>query len=117
GVLFVVTALAMHYMNRYSVFLDTSMLRNVFHTDFKEASELFSFGMTKDLVFYGILPALIVWRIDLRRHSLPNAFLARVLFMLSAALIAGVALAIAFQDLSALMRNQRELRYLITPAN
>ena len=40
AVLFVATAFATFYMDRYSVFNDTDMLQNVLHTDWPEAREL-----------------------------------------------------------------------------
>lgn len=115
--LFVITALATHYMNRYTVFFDASMIRNIFHTDVKEASELLSVGMLTDVLLFGIFPAALVLHVDLQRRSVQQSLLARVLFLLAAMLAAGASLLIAFQDLSALMRNQKEVRYLITPAN
>ena len=115
--LFVITALALHYMNRYTVFFDAGMVRNILHTDFNEASELLSAGMLVDVLVYGFLPALILSRVDLQRSTLRRALTVRAVFMLAALLAAGGSLLIAFQDLSALMRNQKEVRYLITPAN
>lgn len=115
--LFVIAALASHFMNRYTVFFDAGMVRNIFHTDLKEAGELLSASMLGDVIVYGFLPALLVSRIDLQRRTLRRALRARAFFMLAAMLTAGACLLIAFQDLSALMRNQKEVRYLITPAN
>ncbi len=50
GVLIVVTAFATYYMQRFGVFLDPSMLRNVLHTDVAEAGELFGWGMLPHLL-------------------------------------------------------------------
>jgi lipid A ethanolaminephosphotransferase len=38
--LFVVTAFATYYMDRYSVYINTEMLQNILHTDWPEAHEL-----------------------------------------------------------------------------
>jgi len=117
GALFVITALALHYMNRYTVFFDAGMVRNIFHTDFKEARALLSLAMLADVLVYGMVPAALLLRLDLRRRPLRQALLVRAVFLLAAVLAAGIGLLIAFQDLSALMRNQKEVRYLVTPAN
>jgi lipid A ethanolaminephosphotransferase len=117
GALFIVTALAMHYMNRYAVFFDAGMVRNIFHTDFKEARELMTVGMLGDVLVHGVLPALIVSRVDLPRSPVRRALVVRALFLAAATLVAGSSLLIAFQDLSGLLRNQKEVRYLVTPAN
>ena len=115
--LFIVTALAMHYMQRYTVFFDAGMVRNIFHTDLNEASELLSASMFVDVLVYGFLPALLMSRVALPRRTVWRAVTVRAVFMLAALLAAGGSLLVAFQDLSALLRNQKEVRYLITPAN
>lgn len=117
AILFVVAALASHYMDRYTVFIDASMIRNVFHTDVKEAAELISPGMLIALLVYGLAPAVLVWRLRFRKRTVRQAIAARTFFLLAALCVVGAALAFSFQDLSALLRNQKELRYLITPAN
>jgi lipid A ethanolaminephosphotransferase len=115
--LLVITALATHYMNRYTVFLDAGMVRNIFHTDVKEARELLSFAMLGDVLLYGALPAALLTRVRLRPMPLRRALLVRGVFMFIALLIAGFGLLIGFQDMSSLLRNQKEVRYLVTPAN
>ncbi|KRB67780.1 hypothetical protein ASE07_08895 [Noviherbaspirillum sp. Root189] len=114
---FAVTALAAYYMNHYTVFFDASMVRNVFHTDFKEAHELLSMGMLGAVLTYGVLPSLVLWRAQFTQRSLFRAVTARLVFLLGTVAVGSIAIMIAFQDLSALMRNQKELRYLITPAD
>jgi lipid A ethanolaminephosphotransferase len=115
--LLVVTALAAFYMERYTVYFDVSMMRNIFHTDVREARELLSPGMLGALAVFGLAPALLLLRVRVRRRPLGQALLSRGLFLLSMLLVASASTLLSFQDLSALLRNQKELRYLITPAS
>lgn len=117
GLLFVVTALAVHFMNRYTVYFDAGMIRNVLHTDVSEASELLTAGMLADVFVRGAIPALLLSRIEFRARPMRQALPARMLFLAVTAAIAAACLLASFQDLSALMRNQKTLRYLITPAS
>jgi lipid A ethanolaminephosphotransferase len=117
ALLFPVAALATFYTQRYTVYFDVSMMRNIFHTDVKEARELLSTAMLFSVSVFGILPALLLLRLRLRQRTLRRAALARTLFMIGALAAATVSVLVSFQDLSALMRNQKELRYLITPAS
>lgn len=110
-------ALASFYIQQYGVYLDPGMLRNVLHTDVHEASELLSWSLLWHLVLYAALPLLLLGR--LRIVSLPwrRALLVRsVTVALTVAVLIGALLS-AFQPLVSAMRNQRELRYLVTPAN
>ena len=116
-VLVLTTAFATYFMRKYYVYLDPEMLRNVLRTDTREASELFSADMLLPLLAYAALPLALIWRTGIPRVSLPKATLRRVL-SLGAAVVAIVASGfLIFQDLSSMMREKKEIRYLLTPGN
>ncbi|WMJ70108.1 phosphoethanolamine--lipid A transferase [Stenotrophomonas sp. 24(2023)] len=117
SVLLLVTAMAAYYMDRYHIYLDADMLRNVLATDRKESSELLTPSLLWPLLWLGVLPVIVLWRVQLRRRSWGRALLWRAGFLLLAAATAVGGALVSFQDVSALMRNQREVRYLATPAN
>ena len=117
ALLIAATAFATYYMSTFTVFLDPSMVRNVLRTDVKEAGELFSAGMLPSLLLYAVLPLLVLSRIRLRYDSLRRAFLIRLAAMTVAVLAGAGTLLAIFHDVAPLMRNNKEIRYLITPAN
>lgn len=108
AVLLLATAGAVHYMGRYNVYLDPSMLRNMLATDLHEAGDL--------LLFAG-LPLLLLSRLRLKERPLPRAILIRASALIGAVVVLGGGIAVNFQELASLMRNNKELRYLATPAN
>ena len=113
------TAVGSHFITTYGVYLDPSMLRNALHTHPGEARELFNMPLAWHLLLYAGLPMLLLWRVRLRPgpRSWWRATLLRLAWLgLSLALLLGAVLAV-FQPLSSLMRNHKELRYLVTPAN
>lgn len=116
-VLLLVTSVAAYLMNAYTVYIDAEMVQNVLHTDSRESGELFSPGMAVSLLLRGVLPALLVWRVELRRRPLGRAMLARLGWLALAVALAAGAVMASFQGLSALVRNQHEIRYLVTPGN
>jgi len=111
------TAFATFFMQRYGVYYDPSMLRNVLRTDTTEASELLSASLLLHVLAYSLVPVACIWRVRVVAHPFARALLCRLLFIVGAALVLVISLLLVFQDFSALMRNQKELRYLITPAN
>ncbi len=117
GLLIVVTAFSTYYMSTFTVFLDPSMLRNVLRTDVKEAGELFSVGMLPHLLAFAILPLLLLFRIRIRSVALRSAALTRLASIVVALIVGAGSLLLIFQDVAPLMRNNKEIRYLITPAN
>ena len=116
-VLIVATAIATYFMRSYGVYLDASMLRNVLHTNMAEASELLSWSLPPHLLLYAVLPLTVLWRVRLVHRTWPRALLVRVGALLLAAAASVGALVVAYQPFSSLVRNHKEVRYLITPAN
>jgi lipid A ethanolaminephosphotransferase len=118
AVLLVATAFASYFMAQLGVYMDPSMLRNVMRTDVNEARELFGWAMLPHLLLYAVLPLLLLWRVRLvRRRSWWRAVGVRLGAMLLATLLLVAAVMSIFQPLASLMRNHKELRYLVTPAN
>jgi lipid A ethanolaminephosphotransferase len=117
ALLIVATAFATYYMQRFAIYLDPTMLRNVLKTDPAEAGELFGWGMLPHLLAFGVLPLLLLWRLRLVRQPLGRAVLLRLATAAGAALVLIAAMLPVFQDFSALMRNHKAMRYLITPGN
>jgi len=115
--LLIVTAAATYYMDKYTVFFNSEMVRNILRTDVKEASELFSLNFCIHMLMYGVLPSLLVWKLRLTKTSWRRATLMRIAYLAGAFVIAGGSIMLVFQDFSSLMRNQKEVRFLITPSN
>lgn len=117
GLLFVVTAVAVHFMQAYGIFLDPTMMRNVLRSDVAEARELLSWTLLPHLLVYAVLPLLLLSRVRVvQRRWLRAAAVRLGMVLLAGAVFVGTLLAV-FQPLSSLMRNHKELRYLATPAN
>jgi lipid A ethanolaminephosphotransferase len=117
GVLIVATAFASHFMESFGVYLDPSMLRNVLRTDVAEARELFSWSLLAHLLLYAVLPLLVLWRVRLVNRFWLSAGAMRLGAMLLALALLVGALLLVFQAFASLMRNHKEMRYLVTPGN
>lgn len=117
SILIIATAFATYYMQRFGVFMDPSMLRNVLRTDVAEARELFSLGMVPHLFFFAALPLLLLWRVQIINRPLLRSLAVRGLALMATGILLVGSVLVVYQDFSALMRNQKEMRYLVTPAN
>lgn len=116
SLLVLVTMVTADYMGRFHVYLDASMLRSVLLTETKEAGELITPALFVPVLLV-LVPILFIWRVRLRQHSWGRALLWRIAFLVASLLLMLAGVLLAFQDLSAQMRSNRELRYLVTPAN
>lgn len=115
--LLVGTAFASYFMGRYAVFLDPTMLRNLLHTDPGEARDLLAWDMLPHLALQAALPIWLLWRVRISRRPWRSAVFWRLGAIGAGLLIGAGALALVSQDLTSLMREQKALRYLVTPAN
>lgn len=116
-VLLLATAFAVYYMSRYHVYLDPTMLRNVIATDVREASDLMAWSLLPYLLFYAVLPIALLRRVRVQTLPLPRAIGRRLGMMALALLIGVLAVFAVFQEMASTMRNDKALRYLVTPAN
>ena len=118
SVMLLVTAAAGYYMSAFGVYLDPTMLRNVLRTNPGEAVELLTPAMALHLALFAGLPIVLLWRVRLAtRRSAWRTVGARLGLMALAALAAVGSLLSVFQPLASLMRNHKEVRYLMAPAN
>ena len=117
AVLIVGTAFATHFMQSFGVYLDPSMMRNVLRSDVHEARELLSWGLLPHLLLYAVLPLLLLWRVRLVQRTWWRAGAARLGALVLGVVVLVGALLLVFQSFSSLMRNHKEMRYLVTPAN
>ncbi|HEY9253140.1 MAG TPA: phosphoethanolamine--lipid A transferase [Stenotrophomonas sp.] len=117
GALILCAALAAHYMGRYQVYINAEMLRNVLQTDPRESRELVTPALALALLLFVVPPTLALCRIRLRKRSIGRALLIRLGFLCAASVSGLGATLLCFQDLSALIRNHHEIRYLATPIN
>ena len=61
------SAIAKYFTDTYNVYIDESMIDNILHTDGKEASNLFSFGLIFYVLLFGILPSLLIYKVKIKR--------------------------------------------------
>lgn len=113
--LLLIASLASYFMNTYGVVIDDTMIHNVLETDSSEAGGLFSGRLVVHLLLTGILPALVVciWRVRYRGFWRETGV--RALTVVVAVAVLGVSVYAHYKDFSLVLRQNRELRYLVNP--
>ena len=106
-----------YFVFRYQIVFDAAMVRNVLHTDPQEAAELVDGGLLLTLLILGVVPSALVMRVHIRRRPWRRAVLVRTATWVMALVVAVSSLLIVFQDIASLVRNRRDVRYLLTPLN
>ena len=117
ALLLVLTASAAYFMQAYGVYFDPSMVRNVFRSDAAEVREIVSWRLVLHFTLYAALPLALLWRVRLVQKPRLRAAAHRLGWTALALFLAVGAVLAVFQPFASLMRNHKEVRYLITPAN
>lgn len=110
-----VAALAQYYMLTYRVVMDPGMLGNVLQTDPREVADLLGPRMVLSVLAVLLLPTW--WLARLRLAAAPpwRQVARNALLLLAALGVVAATVALASRDLAPLMRNHKEVRYLLNP--
>ncbi len=115
--MFLISAGVAYFMNQYGVMIDASMLRNFAETNATEVRDLLSLKLFVYILFLGILPSLLLWKLPINYRRWHRELFSKVVVSVaSVAVIGGVALA-NYQGLSSLFRNHHEIRLMLVPSN
>ncbi|HYG54628.1 MAG TPA: phosphoethanolamine--lipid A transferase [Burkholderiales bacterium] len=117
AVLFALTAAAVYFMTSYGVYLDDGMMQNVFQTDWAEASGYLDPEMLWYLLAFALLPIALLWTVRLKRVEVRRAAVQRATCLAAALAAFAAGLMVSTGELIPLFRQEKELRYLVTPAN
>ncbi len=60
---FIVSAVAVYFINSYSVIIDESMVGNVLNTNYEESSSFFSFKLIIYIVLFGVIPSIYIFKV------------------------------------------------------
>ncbi|EHJ91565.1 Phosphoethanolamine transferase eptA [Vreelandella boliviensis LC1] len=115
--LFLIAAFVSYFTSYYGTYFDTSMLENVLQTDTNEAQELLTASLLIHLAIFFGLPTLMIWRVKITPSTWKKAILRRSAYCLAGTAILLLAIFLSYQEVSSLMRNNKQLRYLVTPGN
>ena len=115
--LFLGTSVAVYFMQRYGVVIDSGMIQNVFETDPREAFELLNWRMFVPLVLLGILPSVVVVAVRLEKIPLRRDLARRFVAVAGSLCIAAILVFVGYKNYAPAFREHRELRYMYTPVN
>ncbi len=117
SLLLITAASSTYFMLQYGVVIDATMMANVMHTDARETRDLLSWWLVLSLVVIAGLPMVWLFRQRLVERSLWSHAWRNLLALLGATVVMVGVLLASYQDMASLMRNHKDVRYLINPLN
>jgi lipid A ethanolaminephosphotransferase len=112
-----VAAAAGYFTAHFGVLFDTGMLVNILETDRAEALELISLPIVVFIVLFGLIPALLVWRLPLLKRGISATVRHKGIATLLALSLIGGPLYADQKEIFSVARNNSELRHMIAPLN
>lgn len=79
---FIINAVAVYFVNTYSVIIDESMIGNVLNTNYEESSSFFSIKLILYIVFLGIIPSIYIYKVKIINVTLKQFLITTSLTLL-----------------------------------
>jgi lipid A ethanolaminephosphotransferase len=87
---FILNAIAVYFVNTYSIIVDESMIGDVFNSNYEESTSYFSVKFVLYILMLGVLPCIYIFRVNIIKDSLKK-FLTTIsltlLFILTVAFV------------------------------
>lgn len=105
------------FINEYGIVIDRAIVQSIFETDPREAGELLSWRLALFVALTGGLPSLLVTRARIDYPAGLRGLGQRLGIATGSLALAALLLVMLFKTLAPVVREHRELRYLLTPTN
>ena len=115
--LLVFSSAANYFIFNFGIFIDSSMIRNVFETNTREALDLMTSGSVLWVVLGGVIPAVLLLFTRIEYRSFWKECRFRILAITGCLAMTGIIAALFFKEYAAFGRNHRDLPRLINPTN
>jgi len=115
--LLMIASTVVWFIYEYGIVIDRAMIQNVFETDTREATELLNWRLALFVFLTGGLPSMLVARARVRFPGGMRGLLQRVGISAGSLALAALILVMLFKTLAPVVREHRELRFLLTPTN
>lgn len=114
--IFIVSSMSAYFMDTYHIVIDESMIRNTLQTDMAESMDLFSIKQLLYLVFLGILPSFVIYKLKIQYPKIAKGVLIKFLTIAVALIIIAGSLFLFSKHYTSFFREHKPLRYSANPA-
>lgn len=115
GAFFIIASVGSYFTEAYGAIMDKDMLRNVFATEPAEIEGLLGPALLAHLVLFGIVPAILVWRVRLPATGVLHRVKQRGLFLAVAWGLCAAALFATSANFAVFLRANKPIRFTLSP--
>lgn len=112
-----VASVVNYFTYSYGAIIHPMMIVNVMQTDYNEVVELITnFKLVLYVLILGVIPSICIYNIKLNTYAtIIRNIRTKLMFLMIVLCFTGMNLYIFYKDLAVTIRNNNELRYMITP--
>jgi lipid A ethanolaminephosphotransferase len=114
--LFVVAALSSYFTRAYGVVVNRDMLRNALQTDLFEVAGLINIDLLFHALVFGVVPAMLVWKVALPTVTWPCQLRQRILVTAVALSVCAAGILACSANYAVYLRSHKPIRYTLSPA-
>jgi len=117
SVLFIGGASVAYFMDAYGVVIHRLMIQSALETDYSETRDLINMHLVLYIVALGVLPSLLLLKINLRFGNFSVEFWRKCKFIIAAFIGCLVLILSMSMDYASFFRNHKEIRQMANPLN
>jgi lipid A ethanolaminephosphotransferase len=114
-IILLLSSLASYFMNNYNIVIDETMIQNTIETNTSEIFDLFNIKLFTYLIFAGILPSIIIYKIKIKYRSFKKELLSRIITVVTSIIIIFLAAFPVSAFYTSFLREHKPLRYYTNP--
>jgi len=113
--IFLVSSVTAYFMDSYNVIIDSSMIRNISETNFREATDLFNWRLILYFVVLGLIPAILVVKIPIKHASIKQTVLKKSKYLVLTIIVLVIQPLVFGKSYASFLREHKAVRYYINP--
>lgn len=111
-----ISSLAAYFMDTYNVVIDDLMIDNIVKTDTNEALDLFSFKQIIYLLLLGILPSVLIYKVNITQTTFKRSLLSNALLFAGSLALSTILILSLSNFYASFFREHKPLRYYANPS-
>ena len=115
--LLVLSAASDYALQNLGIVINSDMIRNFAETNVREAADFLTLHSFFYVLLVGIVPAVLVWRTDIRFAPLGKEVQKRLKYFLTGLLTVGLIASVSYKEYASFGRNNNQVRYYINTFN
>ncbi len=111
----IISSFTGYFMDSYHVVIDSEMIRNTIQTDVNEAGDLFSLKLVLYVLFLGLIPSYLIYKLNVVYRPLKKEIISKVVTFFSLLTVITLIILAFSRFYTSFFREHKTLRFYVNP--